>query len=56
MVDKLLVVDEALEYLRLSKPTLYKLIKKGKLPASKVGHQWRFDKDELKGWLKRSRR
>ena len=37
--------------LRLSQRTVYKLLAEGRLPAMKVGGQWRFDRDEVRAWL-----
>ena len=51
MNDRLMTLDDAAEYLRLKKVTLYKLLEKGKLPGSKVGGQWRFKKDTLEKWI-----
>jgi len=38
-------------YLRISRATLYKLLRSRKIPASKVGGQWRFRKERLDKWL-----
>jgi PTS system nitrogen regulatory IIA component len=53
MRDKLLTLEEAKEYLRIKKVTLYKLVRSGNIPASKVGRQWRFKKDRIDNWLRR---
>lgn len=42
---------EAAQYLGLHLITIYRLIKKGKLPAFRVGGQWRFKKDLLDNWI-----
>ena len=49
--DQLLTTDEVLEYLHLNLKTVYRLIKAGKLPAVRVGRQWRFKKRDLDAWL-----
>ena len=46
-----LTLEEVAEYLRVSRETVYKLAQKGRLPASKVGNQWRFRKDLLEAAL-----
>lgn len=51
-----LTVDEAAEYLRIPKSTLYKLAQEGKVPCQKVGKHWRFSKDALHEWLANSYR
>jgi len=50
-VDSLITVKEAAEYLKLNYMTIYKLAQKGKIPASKVGGNWRFKRDILDNWL-----
>jgi len=48
---RLMNVEEMAEHLRLTKRTIYRLLKKGNIPAVKVGHKWRFDKDAIDKWL-----
>jgi excisionase family DNA binding protein len=49
--DQLLTTDQVLEYLHLNLKTVYRLIKAGKLPAVRVGRQWRFKKRDLDALL-----
>ena len=49
--DTFLTTEQVLEYLRLNLKTVYRLINAGKLPAVRVGHQWRFRKRDLDAWL-----
>ena len=42
-------------YLGFSQRKIYQLIKEGKIPVSKIGGQYRFIKDEIDLWLRRSR-
>jgi excisionase family DNA binding protein len=49
--DQFLTTDQVLEYLHLNLKTVYRLIKAGKLPAVRVGRQWRFKKRDLDAWL-----
>lgn len=51
MNTQLLTFNEAKNYLRVNRGTLYKLIRSGNLPAFRVGKQWRIDKKELNNWL-----
>lgn len=53
MKTQLLTFNEAREFLRINKNTLHKLIKKGEIPAFRVGNLWRIDKEELIYWLKK---
>jgi excisionase family DNA binding protein len=48
---QLMTFEEAADYLRLSHSTLYRLVQKGKVPASKVGGAWRFKRQILDNWL-----
>ena len=49
-----MTVEEVAEYLRVTKKTIYRLLKRDGIPATKVGHQWRFDKNSIDEWLQRS--
>jgi len=48
----LLTIGEAAEYLRFHPSTVYRLARRGELPAVKVGKQWRLDRETLEGWLR----
>jgi len=49
--DPFLTTDEVLAYLNLNLKTVYRLIKAGRLPAVRVGRQWRFRKSDIDRWL-----
>lgn len=49
--DHFLTTDEVLDYLQINLRTVYRLIKAGKLPAIRVGRQWRFRKKDIDNWL-----
>jgi excisionase family DNA binding protein len=49
---KLMTVEEAAVYLRVGKKTIYRLLKQGKIPATRVGQQWRFNKVSIDEWLR----
>ena len=52
MIDEtFLTTEEVLEYLQVNLRTVYRLIKAGKIPAVRVGRQWRFRKTDIDGWL-----
>ena len=42
---------EAAEYLKMHVKTVCRLAKEGKIPAKKVGSEWRFLKNVLDKWL-----
>lgn len=50
--DKWLTVEELAAYLKMSRTKLYAMTQKGEIPASKIGNQWRFDRDEIDEWMK----
>ena len=52
--DALYTLDEAVEFLGTSKPTLYRLLSQGDLKGLKVGRQWRFRKADLIAHMERS--
>jgi excisionase family DNA binding protein len=51
MDDTFLTTEEVLEYLQVNLRTVYRLIKAGKIPAVRVGRQWRFRKRDIDSWL-----
>ena len=53
--DHFLTTEEVLEYLQVNLRTVYRLIKAGKIPAVRVGRQWRFRKRDIDHWLSTSR-
>ena len=57
MIDEtFLTTEEVLEYLQVNLRTVYRLIKAGRIPAVRVGRQWRFRKADLDAWLDGQRR
>jgi len=50
--DKWLTIEELSEYLKIGRTKLYRLAQEGTIPTSKVGGQWRFDRDEIDKWMK----
>ena len=51
MEENLLNFDQTKKYLNISRATLYRLIQSKRLPASKIGNQWRFRKSRIDKWL-----
>jgi len=54
MQENLLTAEQVARYLRVDKFTVYRLITQKKIPAFKVGNQWRFKKKLLDDWLKKN--
>jgi excisionase family DNA binding protein len=55
MDEGFLTTEEVLEYLQVNLRTVYRLIKAGKIPAVRVGRQWRFRKRDIDAWLETQR-
>ena len=47
---KVITVAELSEYLRVHRSTLYRLLKKGRLPGFKIGSDWRFNLETIDKW------
>lgn len=50
IVTLVLTVKDVAIYLRCHPSTIYRLLKLGKLPAFKVGADWRFNLEEIDKW------
>ncbi len=51
-MDRLLTIDEVADYMQVSRFTVYRLAKDRAIPATKIGRQWRFQKEEIDRWVK----
>ena len=51
MIEKLMDIKEAADYLQMNKMTVYKLAREGRMPAFRVASEWRFRKDLIDRWL-----
>ena len=49
---ELLNMDQAIKLLRTTRPTFYRWLRSGKIKGMKVGRQWRFERQEIKRFLK----
>src|SRR3989339_591491 len=45
-------IKDLAEYMGLSRSKIYQLIKEKKIPASKIGRQYKFSKDLIDAWLR----
>ncbi|MBP7569191.1 MAG: response regulator [Acidobacteria bacterium] len=55
MTEKFLTTEEVLRYLNVNLRTVYRWLKAGRLPAIRVGRQWRFRQSDLDAWLEGQR-
>jgi excisionase family DNA binding protein len=46
-----MTVGEVSEYLRVHRATIYKLLKRGGIPAFRIGTDWRFNSETIDRWL-----
>ena len=49
--EDVLDMDEAIAFLKTTKPTLYRWINQGKVQGFKAGRQWRFYRRDLRKFL-----
>ena len=49
--EQIMTLREVAQYLGLHAMTVYKLTREGRVPAAKIGGQWRFKRDVLDQWL-----
>jgi excisionase family DNA binding protein len=55
MPEKWLTIEQIADYFQVSKEKIYKLCQRGRMPASKIGGQWRFDIKEVDLWARKQR-
>ncbi|MBI2999141.1 MAG: helix-turn-helix domain-containing protein [Deltaproteobacteria bacterium] len=54
MQENLLTTEQVARYLKVDKFTVYRLVSQKKLPAFRVGNQWRFKRKMIEAWLMRN--
>jgi repressor LexA len=54
MDSDILTLQEVAEYLKVDERTVYRMVKSKQLPAFKVRNQWRFKKEAIDNWIKKS--
>ena len=48
---QIMTTNEIAEYLKLHPITIIKYAKEGKIPATRIGGVWRFDKEAIDQWI-----
>ena len=48
---RVLTVRELAGYLRVHQTTVYRLLREQKLPAFRVGSDWRFNREAIERWM-----
>jgi excisionase family DNA binding protein len=51
-IKQVMDIRELSEYLGIGKSKIYSLIRQQKIPASRIGRQYRFSKEVVDNWLK----
>lgn len=51
ITDRWLSVQEIAQYLGISKETIYRWLDSKKIPAYKIGKQWKFKTQEVDQWI-----
>ena len=51
---EVMTISEVAQYLRLSESKVYELARNGTIPALRIGKSWRFQRDLLKQWVRKS--
>ncbi|MBN1621020.1 MAG: helix-turn-helix domain-containing protein [Endomicrobiales bacterium] len=51
-IKQVMDIKELSDYLGIGKSKIYSLIRQKKIPASRIGRQYRFSKDVVDAWLK----
>ena len=50
-MDQIMTLEEVANYLKMKPQTIYLWAQKGKIPAAKIGKEWRFRKDIIDAWF-----
>ena len=51
VANEILTIDEVAEYLRLTPQTIYKWAQEKRIPAVKLGKEWRFRRSVIDKWF-----
>ena len=49
--NNIMNADEVSQWLRIPKSTLYKLCNERRIPCTKIGKHWRFEKSLIENWF-----
>ena len=50
-MDDIMTLEEVAKYLKLKPQTIYTWAQKGKIPAAKLGKEWRFRRSVIDDWF-----
>ncbi len=46
----MMTLQEVAEYLRVTRSTIHRLLKRNQIPAFRIGRHWRFNLEEIDNW------
>ncbi len=49
-----LTVKQVSSYLQISVAKVYQMAQSGEIPCCRLGQQWRFDREEIDRWMRRT--
>jgi excisionase family DNA binding protein len=50
-MNKIMTLEEVAAFLKVHSSTVYRLLKQHKIPAFKMGSDWRFNLESIERWL-----
>ena len=50
---KVLTLEEVADFLHVHPSTVYRLLKNRRIPAFRMGSDWRFDQESIEQWVKK---
>ena len=50
-MEDIMTIEEVAKYLKLKPQTIYTWAQNGKIPAAKIGKEWRFRRDLVEAWF-----
>jgi len=50
-MDDIMTIEDVARYLKLKPQTIYTWAQNGKIPAAKIGKEWRFRRDLVEAWF-----
>lgn len=53
---KWMTVKQVSDYLQISVSKIYQMAQGGEIPCCRLGQQWRFEREEIDRWLRRTLR
>jgi excisionase family DNA binding protein len=51
-MTSVLTLEEVAEFLHVHPSTVYRLLRNRRIPAFKIGSDWRFNQESIQSWIK----